>query len=365
VALALGALVALGDPSAAQSEVAGWGRFVVDTVWNQEAFAEVGTGYWHTLARRTDGSIVAWGENAFDQCAVPPLPPGLVAVEVDGGDRGSFALLSDGSLVFWGLNLSGVGDVPPLPPGLTYVEVAGSQLHAAARRSDGSVVAWGSNSSGQCNVPALPAGLVYVEIAVGDVHTVARRSDGSVVAWGSNLSGQCSVPPPPAGHVYVEVAAGGYHSMARYAPAVPPGVYCTAKVNSLGCTPAIASSGAASATAGTGFQVTGVDLLNNKSGFLFYGVNGPAALPFYGGTKCVDPPTKRTPVQSSLGTPAPAADCSGIYALDLNAFAVGALGGVPEPLLTAPGTTVNCQWWGRDPGNNSMLSDALECTIGL
>ena len=41
--------------------------------------------------------------------------------------------------------------------------------------------------------------------------------------------------------------------------------------------------------------MTGTEVLNNKSGFLFYGVNGSASLPFYGGTKCVNQPIKRTP----------------------------------------------------------------------
>ena len=99
--------------------------------------------------------------------------------------------------------------------------------------------------------------------------------------------------------------------------------------------------------------------------FLFYGVNGAAAVPFLGGTKCVSAPIRRTPLQSSGGAPAPAEDCSGIYALDMNAFAVGAAGGNPLPALTTPGTVVHCQWWGRDPGFIATLSDGLTYTIGL
>ena len=106
---------------------------------------------------------------------------------------------SDGSVVAWGNNACGQCNVPALPAGLTYVEVAAGDGHTVARRSDGSVVAWGNNGYGQCNVPALPAGLTYVEVAAGDDHTVARRSDGSVVAWGDNYYGQCNVPALPAG----------------------------------------------------------------------------------------------------------------------------------------------------------------------
>ena len=56
----------------------------------------------------------------------------------------SVARRSDGSVVAWGDNNSGQCDVPVLPAGLTYVEVAAGNYHVVARRSDGSVVVWGS-----------------------------------------------------------------------------------------------------------------------------------------------------------------------------------------------------------------------------
>jgi hypothetical protein len=146
----------------------------------------------------------------------------------------------------------------------------------------------------------------------------------------------------------------------------PVAAYCVAKVNSLGCTPAIGFTGVPSASAGSGFTVKCTQVRNNKSGLLFYG-NGQAGIAFQCGTLCVKSPIKRTPVQLSGGTPAPANDCSGLYSLDMNAFAVGSLGGSPAPYLTIVGTLVDCQWWGRDPGFaapcNTTLSNALEYTV--
>ena len=143
--------------------------------------------------------------------------------------------------------------------------------------------------------------------------------------------------------------------------------YCTAKVNSLGCTPFIASSGASSASATSGFVISGAQVRNNKSGLLFYGFSGQASFPFQNGTLCVAPPRMRGITLASGGTAAPTDDCSGVFTLDMNAFAAGALGGNPAPGLLTAGTGVDCQWWGRDPGfpvpNNTTLSNALEYTV--
>jgi hypothetical protein len=143
--------------------------------------------------------------------------------------------------------------------------------------------------------------------------------------------------------------------------------YCTAKTNSLGCVPFVGASGAASATATSGFVVTCSQVRNLKNGLLFYGLSGRANAPFHGGTLCVRQPLARCVLLNSGGHPAPAIDCSGVYSMDMNAFASGALGGNPLPALRVQGTMIDAQWWGRDPGfpipNNTTLSNGLEYTV--
>jgi hypothetical protein len=144
--------------------------------------------------------------------------------------------------------------------------------------------------------------------------------------------------------------------------------YCTSKVNSLGCAPAMDYIGAPSATNAGPFVVRGTNVRNNKTGLLFYGVSGQASGAFQGGTLCIKSVIRRAPGVSSAGTPAPANDCSGIYQIDMNAFAAGLVGGNPLPGLSVVGTIVHCQWWGRDPGfappNNTTLTNALKYTVG-
>jgi hypothetical protein len=142
----------------------------------------------------------------------------------------------------------------------------------------------------------------------------------------------------------------------------PVSTYCAAKLNSLGCLPAISASGRSSATASSGFLIEARNVRNNKAGLLLYSVTGPAALTFQAGTLCVAPQVKRTPVVTSGGNPPPD-DCSGVFSIDMNAFAAGLAGGNPLPALTVAGTGVWCQWWGRDQGfqapNNTTLSDGI------
>ncbi len=143
----------------------------------------------------------------------------------------------------------------------------------------------------------------------------------------------------------------------------PTIVYCTAKVNSLGCTPTITGIGSPSASGGSGFVITASNVLNNKPGLLIYTDSGRAAIPFRAGWLCVNSPVRRS-IPLNSGGNAPPDDCSGTYSLDMNAFAVGALGGNPASYLTVAGTIVDAQCWGRDDGfsapDNSALSAGLE-----
>jgi len=134
--------------------------------------------------------------------------------------------------------------------------------------------------------------------------------------------------------------------------------YCVAKVNSLGCTPAMTSSGIASVSSTLPFDVGAVNVINNKNGLMYYGLAALNA-PFQGGVKCVAQPSKRTALQDSNGNAGPD-DCSGVYSIDVNALIQG--GGDPALVV---GATVYSQYWSRDPGSPSTtgLTDGLSFTV--
>jgi hypothetical protein len=143
-----------------------------------------------------------------------------------------------------------------------------------------------------------------------------------------------------------------------YAPATPT-IYCTAKTNSQGCSPSIGFAGAPSAS-GAPFSVSCSNVINQKSGLLFYGY-APHALPYQGGFLCVRSPARRTALQNSGGNPPPE-DCSGLYGFDFDALIQSGA----DPLLVA-GQAVFIQYWFRDPAApppfSTGRSNALAATI--
>jgi hypothetical protein len=135
--------------------------------------------------------------------------------------------------------------------------------------------------------------------------------------------------------------------------------YCAAKRNSLGCLPAIGSTGMASLSGSDNFHVVASDVLNEQPGLLIWS-GTPGNTPWFGGTLCISPPILRTPVQSSGGSAPPANDCSGTYSF----FFSHALMSQASLL---PGSEVCAQYWSRDlgfaPPDSVGLTNALHFVI--
>ena len=146
-------------------------------------------------------NVMAWGDNAQGQTDVPVSATNVT--DVAAGWFHSLALRSDDSVISWG----SITNVPLTV--FSAVRIAAGASHNVALRSDGMVVAWGSGFA-QTNVP--PSATNVIAIAAGDSHTLALRSDGKIVAWGNGSSGQTTIPSQCTN--IVAIAAGGELSMA-------------------------------------------------------------------------------------------------------------------------------------------------------
>jgi alpha-tubulin suppressor-like RCC1 family protein len=203
------------------------------------------SGWYHTLALCSDGTVAAWGLNNKGQlgdtttteCHVPVRVNmgsgsalfGRRVMAVAAGLSHSLALCSDGTVAAWGGNLDGqLGDngmsgIQSLKPvavntnaglsalyGKTVVAIATGTHHSLALCSDGTVAAWGPNTYGQLGNRSTAGSYVPVavntnsgvsalygktvsSVAAGAVHSVALCSDRTVVAWGRNNNGQLGI----------------------------------------------------------------------------------------------------------------------------------------------------------------------------
>jgi alpha-tubulin suppressor-like RCC1 family protein len=62
------------------------------------------------MARKSNGTVVAWGSNSNGQIAVPSGLTNVVAIAA--GSLNSLALKSNGTVVAWGQNASGQATIP-------------------------------------------------------------------------------------------------------------------------------------------------------------------------------------------------------------------------------------------------------------
>ena len=197
--------VFIGQQTFAASIIS-WGAQATPPAGNN--FVAIAASYNHSLALKSDDSIVGWGDNWAGE-ATPPAGNDFVAIAAGGWGSPatggySLAMKSDGSIVGWGDNH--FGQATP-PAGNDFVAIAAGGDHSLALKLDGSIVGWGDNYFGQATPPA---GNDFVAIAAGENHSLALKSDGSIVGWGYNNFGQAT---PPAGNNFIAIAAGRYHSL--------------------------------------------------------------------------------------------------------------------------------------------------------
>jgi hypothetical protein len=187
-----GTVVAVGDNDWGQCDVEDW----MD-------ITQVTAGYYHTVGLQSDGTVVAAGWNDYEQCDVTDW---MSITQVAAGYYHTVGLKSDGTVMAVGRSddgQCGVGNWTDV------VQIAAGGSHTVGLKSDGTAIAMGWNGEGQCDVGGWTG---ISQVAAGRYHTVGLKSDGTVVAVGEDDDGQCNVG---SWMDITQVAAGGYHTTGR------------------------------------------------------------------------------------------------------------------------------------------------------
>ncbi|OGX80885.1 hypothetical protein BEN47_06440 [Hymenobacter lapidarius] len=198
----------MGSPALATARVRQPEQLGTDTNWQQAA-----VGNRHTVAVRTNGTLWAWGENAFGQLSDGTTTarnvPTQIGMATDwrsaaAGHNHTLAVRADGTLWAWGDNASSqLGDgtttnrLAPVQIGTAtnWQRVVTAATWALAVRTDGTLWVWGSSSRG------LGLGILFGSyrpeptqigtdtnwqwIDINGGRAAAVRTDGTLWVWGS------------------------------------------------------------------------------------------------------------------------------------------------------------------------------------
>jgi alpha-tubulin suppressor-like RCC1 family protein len=169
-----------------------WMSSYVETPTGLSGIVAIAAGSSHALALKSDGTVVAWGDNAGGQCSVPS---GLSnVVEISAGNSHSLARKADGTIVGWGI---GLGKIP------TPMDIAGMGLSGyravAIRAGDKASLALYENTQ-------VSAGTIYsssFKDSYGNPYSVCVSIGNGVVPYAVTGDAAASAFTAP-GHNYTE-----------------------------------------------------------------------------------------------------------------------------------------------------------------
>jgi alpha-tubulin suppressor-like RCC1 family protein len=193
------------------------GRQPVPLQLGTAAWQSVSSGFEHTVGVRADGTLWAWGRNNYGQLGYGgaaqykelPVQVGTASTwrAVATGYYHTVAVHTDGTLWAWGINTKGeLGDGTQLSrnapmqvgTGTTWRSVAAGHHYSLAIQADGTLWAWGDNDANQLGTSARQLGpptqvgtaTDWQQVVAGEKHTLALRTDGTLWSWGNNRLGQ-------------------------------------------------------------------------------------------------------------------------------------------------------------------------------
>lgn len=194
----------LSDGSVAVTAYEGYEYYGEGEVSNWEAVISVATGEKHTICLKSDGNVVATGDNRFGQCNVKDWKN---VIAVSAGQRHSVGLLSDGTVVATEYDGKSYNNQCEVGTWRNVVAISAGSDFTAALFADGTV----STTDSRIDTSKWRQ---IVSVSAGSNHILGLKSDGTVVAAlrkDDTDYGQTSVSD---WNDVIKISAGGRHSLA-------------------------------------------------------------------------------------------------------------------------------------------------------